>query len=92
MARSRTLQVASHLETIDQAGNNILAAMRLQMKDSYFHWDIIAELVTEAKGRGYATRAVDDAFFYTVLYQEDASVYPWSLPRTCHLRRKFLNE
>src|ERR1700754_1094455 len=44
MARSRTLQAASHLETIDQVGNNILAAMTLKMKGVYFHWDIIAEL------------------------------------------------
>ena len=78
MARSRRLQAASHLETIDQAGNNILAAMTLQMKGVYFYWDIIAELATEAKSRGYATRAVDDAFFYTATYSEDKSVYPWS--------------
>lgn len=78
MARARELQSAAHLETIDQVGNNVLAALRLQMKASYFHWDVVRELAIEAKERGYATRAVDEAFFYTVTYSEDASVYPWS--------------
>ena len=78
MARSRELQGASHLETIYQAGSNVLAALTLKIKDSYFHGDIVRDLAIEAKRVGYATRAVDDAFFYTVTYNEDGAVYPWS--------------
>jgi hypothetical protein len=79
MARARELQAATHLATIDQAGNNILAALSLRIKASYFHWDIIKDLAIEAKQQGYATRAVDGAFFYTVTYIENGSVYPWAV-------------
>jgi 5S rRNA maturation endonuclease (ribonuclease M5) len=78
MARSRKLQTTAHLETIDQHGNDVFAKMVLEMKGRYFHWDVIKDLCLEAKTKGYATRAVDDAFFYTVIYSKDGFAYPGS--------------
>jgi hypothetical protein len=40
------------------------------------HWQEIK--AAAAKKNGYATRAVDDAFFYVVTYTDSPTIYPWS--------------
>lgn len=80
MARARALQTARHLETIESKEGSAppLLPVRIMMRHSSFHWDVVRELAAEAKIRGYATRAVDDAFLYAVTYTDEPSVYPWA--------------
>lgn len=95
MARSRSLQTASHLQTIHNEGGEIDAAMGLKLTRASFHWDIIRDLAKQARSKGYAAQAVDNAFFYTVTYSEKGSVYPWSersqLPYASEISREIKN-
>jgi hypothetical protein len=78
MAHARSLQTAKHLEIIEPKDSNALPLLpvRIKVRHDHFHWDVLRELASEAKAKGYATRAVDDAFFYAVTYTDEPSVYP----------------
>jgi hypothetical protein len=82
MAFAKAYQAAEYEESIETLGRKPLPMpvipVKLMVKHSYFHWDIICQMVEIAKKNGYATRVVEDAFFYVVTYTDLPSVYPWS--------------
>jgi hypothetical protein len=80
MAHVRSLQTAGHLEVMEFKESKALPLLpvKIKMRHSYFHWDVVREMASEAKIKGYAARPIDDAFFYAVTYTDEPSVYPWS--------------
>ena len=82
MSQTKALQAAQHGEAIEKMGDDTLRMpllpVRLNMRHSWFHWKVIRELAQRAKVQGYATRVVDDAFFYAATYTDSPAIYPWS--------------
>lgn len=81
MGHAKSLLTAEHGKPIEKIGQSNLRMplipVKLMMKHSYFHWDVIREMAATAKKSGYAARGVDDAFFYVVTYTDSPTIYPW---------------